>query len=118
MGLRRDIETILARPADSLALREVIHFWAEHKSGKFSSKQVATAVHRSVPHVEGLLVELAEFGVLSREQEGLNCRFSWILTGSDAFEVVRFAHSKGFHEQKLVRSTDRFRSLYQRKPSE
>lgn len=115
MGLHRDVEKMLERPNDTLLAREIIAFWAGHTSESLTVAQVASTLHRPVVHVEMLLMELASIGVLTRHDRGLEKAFSYNLAGADAFKVEQFARSKGFHEQKLVRSTDRFRSMYHHK---
>lgn len=118
MGLRREIEKMLERPGDSLPVRQVISFWAEHRKDSVTAAHVASALCRPAPQIEKLLIELADLGVLSRNDWGPNTIFRYRLSGSDAFTVEQFARSKSFHEQKLTRSADRFRAMYQRKSRE
>lgn len=116
MGLHREIERILARPTDALLLREIIGFWAERKNAQVTAKAVASKLHRDGVHVESLLTRLAELGVLAVDHGRREAVYSYALVGAQAVAVERLAHSKSFHEQKLVRSTDKFRSMYHRKP--
>jgi len=118
VGLHREIEKILARPTDSLLLREIIALWGKHRSEQLTAEQIATKLNRPVSKVASLLCELARLNVLRGEDDGTGVEYTYLLRGTEAFEFERFAQSKSFHERKLVRSTDRFRSMYQRKPSE
>ncbi len=115
MGLHREIEKMLERPNDTVVLRGIIGFWANNRSGNFNLAQVASQVHRPAGHVEMLLSQLVALGVLVRREEPSDVLYSYNLRGTEAFEIEQFARSKGFHEQKLVESTDRFRTLYQRR---
>ena len=114
MGIHREIERMLARPSDAVLVREIISFWSHHKHTSIPAAEVAASLHRPIAHVESILTELARAGVLMRDEHGLATQFSYCLAGTDAFQVEQFARSRDFHEQKLVRSTDKFRSMYQR----
>ncbi len=118
MGLHREIEKILARPTDSLLLREIIALWGKHRSERLTAEQIAEKLNRPVSKVASLMRELARLDVLRGEDDEAGVVYSYLLRGAEAFEFERFAHSKSFHERKLIRSTDRFRAMYQRKPSE
>lgn len=117
VGVHREIERMLARPADAVLVREIISFWSNHKQVQISADGVAASLHRPLAHVGTLLGELANAGVLTQQRDGLSILFSYRLAGTDAFKVEQFARSRDFHEQRLVRSTDKFRNLYQRRSS-
>ncbi len=115
MGLHREIERMLARPNDTVLLREIISFLAANRCGGFTLAEISSKLHRPTAHIEILLAQLVALEVLTRAEEASGVTYTYKLRGMEAFEVEQFARSKGFHEQKLVQSTDRFRSLYQRR---
>ncbi len=115
MGLHREIEKMLERPADAFLLREIIGFLAAHRKDTLSAAGVAEQLHRPPSHVDSLMSRLADLGVLSRLQDAPEPHYCYALAGAEAFQVEQFSRSKAFHERKLARSTDKFRAMYQRK---
>ncbi|RJQ55139.1 MAG: hypothetical protein C4521_02880 [Actinobacteria bacterium] len=115
MGLHREIEKMLEQPNDTLLLREILAFWSGHRSEKVTAAQLSATLHRGAAHVERLLNQLVALAVLDKSNGSKEPVYSYRLRGAEAIEVEGFARSKRFHEQKLIRSTDRFRSIYQRR---